>query len=42
MALRTGTALAAVASFAIASIATGRTRQNFIGEQEGGTCENDL
>lgn len=42
MALRTGTASAAVASFAVASIATGRARQNFIGEQEGGTCEKDL
>lgn len=40
MALRTGTASAAAASFAVASVATGRTRQckNFIGEQKGGTC----
>ena len=44
MAVRTGTASAAAASFDVASIATARTRQckNFIGEQEEGTCEKDL
>jgi len=44
MAVRTGSASAAAASFDVAAIATARTGQceNFIGEQEGGTCEKHL
>lgn len=42
MAVRTGTASAAATSFDVASTARTRQCKNFIGEQEGVTCEEDL